>query len=130
MKLANVKRLDRGDFPADLRDKIDPLLQPLNQFMEQVTQAIGGKLVDGENLLSVENTQKLTHNVAFSMANPLGNVRPREVRPRRAADATTGAQLIVTGFGWQILQSGQISVTVQFSGGSGTGSVALLFVGG
>src|SRR4030095_16438419 len=70
MKLQNIKRLTREEVP-EAPDWIEKVLTPFNQFMEQVTVALQGRLKFGDNLAGTIKTFGFSDNTELLIKNPL-----------------------------------------------------------
>lgn len=115
MKLSNVKRISKEDMAKKEKvpDWMDPLLETLNTFIEQVTTALNGNLTFQDNMLSKEYSGEFTHDVPVDINAQLDGRAQLRVYGVIPMD-TNGVEW--NGFIWEKLNNGKIRVTFQFAG--------------
>lgn len=121
MKLPVIRKIRKEDLGADVPGWVDRMLSPMNQFIEQVGVAITGRLTFEENMSGKIINQSFTHNVALEISlqdsrDPLG------IMPIYSQGQNISA------YGWERLDNGNISITLQFASGSGTASSRVLVI--
>lgn len=99
---------------------VDPLLQTLNKFINDVGTALKGNLTFQDNFLCSTRTIKLTHGVEQQI-NPNNTLKVKTVLVLAASG------LVVDKFGWRYLTNGQIGVTIYYNSGT-TSSCDLLIL--
>lgn len=119
MKLPVIRKIRKEDLGGDIPAWIDRLLSPMNQFIEQVGIAVTGRLSFGENLAGKVIEQSFTHNTALEI-----NTQDSRVVLGVVPIFCDGN--IITGYGWNTANNGNLSVTIQFSAGSGTSDCKIL----
>jgi hypothetical protein len=114
MKLGTISRIDKGDLSKSgepIPKWVDALLDPLNQFIEQVGLALQNRLTFEDNFLTKIVTQKITHQTTIA------------INPRQTAQSTLRVQGVfllyaggqqVDAFGWKARTDGNIDVTIDF----------------
>jgi len=117
MKLNNVKRVTKEDISKAAKgDKvpewIDALLDPINSFIEQATNALNGGLTFKDNFLCKEHTQNFEGGVAYKI-NPAIDGKSKLAVSGVLAMDTNGAE--VDAFLWEKLNDGNVQVTFTFS---------------
>lgn len=126
MKLSNVKRISKEDLAKkdkDLPGWVDPLLETLNTFIEQVTTAMNGNLTFNDNFLGKEVILEFVSGVEQTVSAQLDG--RAQLRPYAVFLAdTNGAEAI--GFQWRILSSGKLGITITFA--SATSSICRLLI--
>jgi len=81
VKLTNIKRVAKEEL-SGAPSWVDPMLTAYNDFMEQATQALFGKLTYGDNFLCKIKTNKFTNGTELVIANPFtGGSRPIGIHP-------------------------------------------------
>lgn len=101
---------------------IDPFLQILNQFIQNVGSALNGNLDFENNFRCKVKTITLSHGVEQEV-----NPSPSTARLRVSGVACFHANgLIIDKFGWRFLDNGNIGVTIYFA--SGTSSECKLHI--
>lgn len=115
MRLSNVKRISKEDMAKkeSVPAWIDPLLETLNTFIEQVTTALNGNLTFQDNMLSKEYSGEFTHNVAVDVNAQLDGRAQLRVYGVIPMD-TNGVEW--DAMKWEKLNNGKIRVTFQFAG--------------
>jgi hypothetical protein len=114
MKLNNVKRISKEDLAKKDKDMpawIDPMLETLNAFIEQVTTALNGNLTFSDNMLGKEVTLEFTSAVE-QVVSPTLDGRA-QLRPYAVVLAdTNGAE--ADSFKWRVLSNGKLGITITF----------------
>jgi hypothetical protein len=110
VKLSTIRRILKEDLSRSGQvDKwVDALLSPLNEFIDQVVSALRNRLTFRDNLACLVTTQVATSGASF-VVNPQSNLRVGAVFIHDAEGA------IITGFGWQRLENGNIEAVATFS---------------
>lgn len=81
MKLTNIKRVAKEEL-SGAPSWVDPMLTAYNDFMEQATQALFGKLTYGDNFLCKIKTNSFKNGTELVIANPFtGGSRPIGIHP-------------------------------------------------
>jgi len=81
MKLTNIKRVAKEELQG-APSWVDPMLTAYNDFMEQATQALFGKLTYGDNFLCKIKTNSFKNGTELVIANPFtGGSRPIGIHP-------------------------------------------------
>ena len=114
MKISTVRRIVKEDLvrAGEVPAWIDSLLNPVNQFIDTVSQALRGNLSLGDNLRGKLVTIKLDHGVEKAISPSPLNSRVLGLLPL-AFD-----EKILTQWSWRIKSDGQIGVTFYFSDSS------------
>lgn len=126
MKLTNIKRISKEDMSrkGDVPGWMDPLLDTLNQFIENITQALSGNLTFEDNFLSKVITQEFTHATELIVSPKLEGrtgLRAYGVMPM----STSGEEL--ASITWRLLENGNVGITLGF-GSSVTAKCTLLIL--
>lgn len=113
MRLSNVKRISKEDMSkkGEVPGWIEPMLETLNTFIEQVTTAMNGNLSLKDNLLAKEYIGEFTHNVPVEINPQLDGRSQLRVYGVIPMD-TNGAEVV--GTRWTKLNNGKITFTFQF----------------
>lgn len=120
MNLGRIRTIAKEDFKGkEIPDWIDSLLDPLNQFIEQVGLALQGRLTFDDNFFSKTVTIKLTHNTALEINPSQGDSNFQRSRVLGVIPIAASGYGI-DAFKWSQLTNGNIEVTANFSGGTGT----------
>ena len=119
MKLPVIRKIRKEDLGGDVPGWVDRLLSPMNQFIEQVGVAITGRLTFEENVSGKFVTQDFTHNVALE-------VNLQDTREPLGIVPIFSQGQLISAYGWERLDNGNISLTLQFASGSGTASSRVL----
>lgn len=114
MKLDSVKRISKEDMSqkGDVPGWVDPMLDTLNDFIEKTTKLLNGNQSFKDNFLCKEHTQDFASGTAYTVNPALdgrGKFKVYGVVPLDTNGAT------ITGFLWQKLDNGNVSVTFTFS---------------
>lgn len=109
MKLGNIKRISREEIP-DAPDWLDGLLTPLNQSIEQLTQAVSGQLSYSDNIFCSVQTNTFTHGVELVTKNPL----PPGVKPFGIHPFVTDNVVGIDGYRLVYKASGEAGITIFF----------------
>jgi hypothetical protein len=112
MKLPVIRKIRKEDLGGEAPAWIDRLLSPLNQFIEQVGVAITGRLTIGDNISGRIISQEFEHNVELEIG--LSDNRLVLGIVPLFADG-----FLISAYGWEKKDNGNIGITVQFSAGSG-----------
>jgi len=117
MRLSNVKRISKEDLANKSKDEplpqwLDPMLETLNTFIEQVTNAVNGNLAF-DNLLGKEVYLDFTTGIEQLISPDLDGRAQLRAYAVFLAD-TNGAN--ATGFKWRVLTNGKLGVTVTLTG--------------
>ncbi len=131
MKVSNIKRISAQDVPG-APEWFITFLDPLNEALEQLTQAVSGNLTITDNMNAYFVSQQITHGTALAFMSPVKlSARPAGIIPVSATLVSDGSVQIVSGFGWVFLQDGRISATANFAAGGTTQcNVKMLILGG
>jgi hypothetical protein len=113
MRLSNVKRIDKADLVSagEVPAWVDPMINTLNQFIEQATTAINGNLTFQENMLSKDYSGEFTSDVPV-VVNPAIDGR-QQLRVYGVIPMDTNG-VKWTGLKWEKLSDGKIRVTMTF----------------
>lgn len=124
MILGVIRRILKEDLSrsGEVPSWLDALLEPLNQFIDQVGVALQKNLTFRDNFACKVTTQTFTHAVEATI-NPQSKQKVTGVIP------LSGGEELIDAFGWRILSDGQIGVTVRFvdTSASADCSVILFF---
>ncbi len=115
MKLSNVKRISKEDLAKvdkDLPKWVDPLLETLNSFIEQVTTTLNGNLTFDDNFLGKTVVLDFTSGVEQTVSIQVDG--RSALRPYGVILADTNGS-DASGFKWRTLSSGKLGVTITFS---------------
>lgn len=114
-------RLDATTYP-DSEPWFKRFLVPLSKILFTLQKMLANGLTFADNFNAAIVNATLTHNTALSVANPLSNkpVGIVYLQSDLPLSAPVSAQL----------SSASVTLTASYVGGSGTGNVRLLFVGG
>jgi len=110
MKLSNVRRILKEDIEkaGGAPPWIDQLLGPLNDFIDNVTNAFRNGVTLSDNLGGKIITVNLSHGVAQDVS-PAG----LKVKPIGLMPLNTGEELLDS-YGFTLLSNGQVRVTYNF----------------
>lgn len=125
MKLETIKTIVKEELAKyeKLPGWMDPFLQTLNQFMNNVGTAVNGNLDFKNNFRCTVKTLELNHGVEQEI-NPQNKARVNGV----ACFNANG--LGVDKFKWRYLNNGNIAVTIHFDGGTkSTCDITIFFQG-
>lgn len=127
MKLANVRRIAREEIP-EAPDWIDKLLTPLNQSIEQITQAISGQLTFADNMLCAIKTNTFSHGVELKVKNPLKS----GAKPAGLLPFTANGVVGIDACRMTYQSSGDVGITFWFENGmpGDTSPVTYVLIGG
>ena len=123
MKLPVIARLRREDLATagDVPAWVDKLIDPLNQFIEQMGVAIQGRLAVGDNLAMKYITNTFTDNTELQI-NPNDKRRVVGILPVYASSK------IITGYNFSYKNNGTIGITIKFdAAGSADCKIILIF---
>jgi hypothetical protein len=100
MKLSTIKRLLLEGLPSDVKKWIPGIVQPLNQFLDQVTRALANELTVSDNLKAQQWSVTIGANQTYPirLAYRL-NERPSAVFVGKIA-ASAGAAVPAHSFEW------------------------------
>ncbi len=120
MKLSNIKFISRDDLSkaGELPKWLDAFMQPLNDFIGKVGQALQGQLTFEDNFLCKVVKTDLTHATELEV-NPYPTARSRSLRVTGVLVLGAGGGA-VDAFRWVMKENGNIAVTVAFDGGLAT----------
>lgn len=126
MRLSSIKTISKEDMArrGEVPKWIDPMIETLNTFIDQVTRALSGNLTFEDNFLCKVIEQEFTHATELVVSpRPEGRngLRPWGVQVEYAS----GEQ--VDSLTWRILDTGNIGVTIGF-GSSVTAKCKLLIL--
>lgn len=125
MKIRALSRISSESIKTrkDAPSWIDLLLDPINQFLENVTKALQNNLTFADNFACTQSTVRIQHNVELI------------VTPQTSKRVLTCIVLEAEGqridtFGWRRNDSGSIGVTIGYVGGASSSvyEVTLLFL--
>lgn len=123
MILSTVRRILKEDLAktGEIPAWVDALLTPLNQFVDLVTLAFRNNLNFKDNFACKQLSLSFVHNTETTVS-PGTNQQVIGVFPISSdvTGLTTPKDAQITGFGWYRKQNNQLSVTVNFAGGSST----------
>jgi hypothetical protein len=124
MKLGTIKTIVKEELSrfGQLPGWMDPLLQTLNNFITNVTQALRGSLTFQDNFLCKIKQIRLAHGVE-SEINPDSRLKVSGV----ACFNCNG--LIIDKFGWRQLSNGNIGVTIYYDSGTNALCEIIIFLG-
>lgn len=126
MKLGTIKTIVKEELSKfeKLPGWMEPFLQTLNQFMNNVGTAVNGNLDFKNNFRSTVKSLEFTSGVELKV-----NPEKPKLRVTGVACFNTGG-LIMTKFGWRHLNDGSIGVTIHFdSGTTSTCEITIFFAG-
>lgn len=125
MKISAVQRIREEDLAAggEVHPSVKQLLGPLNEFIEQVAQAVAGRLTFVDNLDAKIVEMKLTSGVAQEISIPQGRrvfgVFPVECFGKR-----------ITAYGFTRRTDGNIDLVVEHTGASKTNCRVIILMEG
>lgn len=113
MKLGTIKRISKEDLArnGEVPKWMDPMLETLNQFIEKVSQALGGNLTFEDNFLCKLVEQEFTHATELVLSPRLdgrSGLRAYGLIPV----FTSGVEL--SSLTWRTLENGNVGVTFGF----------------
>lgn len=111
MKLSNVRRIAKEEI-SEAPEWIDKLLTPLNQSIDQLTQAVSGQLTYGDNFLCSIQNNKFTHGIELVTKNPL----PSGIKPIGIHVFSSDGNVVIDGYRLSYKATGEVGVTVFFKG--------------
>jgi len=125
MKLGIIKTIVREELSKyeKLPLWMDSFLQTLNQFIQSSGTALNGGLDFENNFRCKKKTISLTSGVE------------QEINPQSPKLKVTGVLcmnangLIIDKFGWRVLSSGNIGVTIYFASGTTSACDLIIFLG-
>jgi len=125
MKINALSRISAEEIKTrkDAPSWINLLLDPINQFLENVTKALKNNLTFADNFASTQSTVRIQHNVEIL-------VTPQTLKRVITCMVLEAEGQRIDSFGWRRDNSGNIGVTIGYVGGSSTSvySVTLLFL--
>jgi len=115
MILSTIRRILREDLSraGEVPKWADAMLEPLNQFIDQVALSLRNNLTFKDNFAGRQVSLTVTHDVAQE-------INPQSRNKVIGVLCVSAGGNVVTGFGWDTLSNGNISVTVQFAAGAAT----------
>lgn len=125
MKINTLKTIQKDELSkfGQLPDWINPLMQPLNNFISSVGSAIRGKLTFEDNFQCIVKTLEITSGVSQKI-NPNSSLRVVGIIP------TSGGGLIIDKFGWVQNADGTINVTINFVTGTSAKNCKIILLMG
>lgn len=116
MKLGIIKTISKENFRSkDVPKWVDQLLEPLNQFIEQVGSALQGRLSFQDNFYSNIVTHTLVDSTELEInPNADGNARRRVL----GVIPISSGSLAIESFNWNEKSTGNIGVTVTYASGT------------
>lgn len=116
MKLGIIKTINLEEISKaskePLPEWVKPMLESINQFIEQAGKALQGNLTFQDNFLSRQKKLTFSDSVEKVLNPEAGpNLRVMGVIP-------LSSELFVDGFAWSHKSDGSIGVTFNFTGGT------------
>lgn len=126
MKIAAIKTIVREELAkfGDLPKFVDPMLQTLNQFINQVGTALKGNLTFEDNFFCRQKVVTLTSGVAQEI-NPDPSKRFKVI----GVICLDSGGLGVDKFNWVQVSNGNVQVTINFNSGTSAQCRIVIFLG-
>jgi len=114
VKPSNVKRISKEDMArhGEVPKYLDPMLETLNTFIEQVTTILSGNLTFADNFLGKEVFLDFADNAEQIISVEVNG--KSQFRPYAVTLADTGGAE-VDSFTWRVLSSGKLGVNIKFT---------------
>lgn len=125
MKIRALSRISAEEIKSrkDAPSWISLLLDPINQFLENITKALQNNLTFQDNFASTTSTVRIQHGVELL-------ITPQTSKRVITCMILESEGQPIDSFGWRRDNSGNIGVTIRFYGGASTSvySVTFLFL--
>lgn len=124
MKIGTIKVIVREELSkfGELPKWIDPFLQTMNKFINDVGLALKGNLTFKDNFLCVTKQIKLTHGVEQE-------INPQTKFKIYGVICLNANGLIIDKFGWRSLSNGNIGLTIYYHAGTESLCDIIIFLG-
>lgn len=126
LQITRVLKDELARTGEDLPKWLDPFLYVINQFIDQVGKCLKGQVTFADNIFSNRITVKLTHNTEYIVNPGLAGKTTSQIlgvwpilANKSSGTASSADVNVITGFGVNLKQNGQIGIVAQFSQGTG-----------
>lgn len=125
MKIRALSRIAAEEIKSrkDAPSWLSLLLDPINQFLENITKALQNNLTFADNFAGTQSTVRIQHNTEIM-------VTPQTAKRVITCMVLEAEGQAIDSFGWRRDNSGNIGITIKYVGGSSSSvySVSLLFL--